>query len=115
MSRPMAAVAVSALSLIGTVVGAVFPTASEAALRAKSGCTHAVLSPYVQSTRESAASLVTALIKYGASSSQITTIAITQADGDVVRFKFVSGHFTISGSGVPAACRSITVPDDWTF
>jgi hypothetical protein len=103
-----------ALAVLALAGGVALPSlAAGAATKAATKCTHAALSPYVESARAASKSFIADLTKYGARSGTISTIAITLANGDKVNFTFHSGHFTLSGSGVPASCKAITSQDDW--
>jgi hypothetical protein len=103
-------------ALFGTLGVATVALVTTPTLAANSpSCTHAALSPYVQEVRVSSASLITDLTKYGGSPSAVSTISITLKSGARVGFTFSSGHFTLRGSGIPAACKSLTSSDDWEF
>ncbi|GEM_PF-5632083 len=113
MSTRSVVAALSALAIAGSIGGATLVASSGSAASASSGCTHSALSPYVQSVRESSASFIADLAKYGATRDAISTIAITLKNGQRVSFTFSSTHFTLRGSAMPASCKSVTATDDW--
>ena len=107
-------VAVSAVVLAGAVSATAVAAKSPTKVRsAPSACSQSALSPYVQGLRASAASFVDDLNKIGGSGGEFSSIGITLANGQHVRLAFANGTLKLSGTRLPAVCRTIVAGDDW--
>ena len=109
-------VALSTLVLAGAVIssGVASRTPHPTTQAVPSACSQSALSTDVQGLRAAAASLVDDLSKAGGSSGPISAIGITLANGQHLRLGFANGKVKLSGTGVPASCKSVVAQDDWS-